>query len=149
MPREGDTGCFHLDRSIDNRTDVLRNWRVTTDSRNVAQVVARNLGGDVRMIEDPGCCDWEVLTQSSTVEVLVSEVADGGITFFLLGESDVGSFFFSSAMWNPEEIFRLSTAMEYYSARCILRLKPVEFETRTGLTVLYILPSIELVASGP
>ncbi|MFJ9818800.1 hypothetical protein ACIRU3_26815 [Streptomyces sp. NPDC101151] len=148
MLRKEHAGYFHSSRATNGRTEALDAWRVTTDSQNVAQVMARQLGGDVHGIENSPDGRWEVLTESPAVEILVSEVADGVIAFTLLGEAGIGAFLFSSDMWNPEEISRMSVVGDSDFARCELRLMPIEFKTRTGLTILYILPSIELLASG-
>ncbi|MCL6300275.1 hypothetical protein [Streptomyces kronopolitis] len=121
---------------------------MTTDSLNVAQVMARELGGDVRAVEESRYGRWEVLTESPAVEVVVTQTGGGTVSFTLPMEPDIGAFSFSSNMWNREQISRLSTVGDSYSARCELRLRPVEFKTQTGLTVLYILPSIEMVNSG-
>ncbi|MGW0882907.1 hypothetical protein [Streptomyces sp. NPDC002671] len=116
---------------------------MTTDSRDVAQVTARKLGGEVRGIEDSPRGRWEVLTESPVVEILVRDVTDAGITFILSGETEIGEFFFSSDMWNPEEMIKMSANGDSRSVPCRLKLESVEFKTRTGLTILYILPSLQ------
>ncbi|MFI1736328.1 hypothetical protein [Streptomyces sioyaensis] len=141
-------GYFHSGRSINGQTETLYEWRVTTDFLNVAQAIARELGGDVRALENSRHDRWEVLTGSPAVEVVVIQAGGGTVSFTLPMEPDIGAFSFSSNMWNREQISQLSAVGDSHSVRCELRLRPVEFKTQTGLTVLYILPSIEMVNSG-
>ncbi|MGW1054266.1 hypothetical protein [Streptomyces sp. NPDC002521] len=148
MLRKEYAGCFHSDRIFGGRREALHEWRVTTEFRDVAQVTARKLGGEVRCIEDSPHGRWEVLTESPIVEVLVNEVASGGITFMLSEETEIGEFSFSSDMWNPQEVIKMPADGNSPSVPCRLKLESVEFKTRTGLTILYILPSLQLANSG-
>ena len=148
MLRREHAGYFHSSRAINGRTETLYKWRVTTHSHAVARATARRLGGDVHGVEDSPYGRWEVLTESPAARIEVRKAADGEITFVLPDEMDLGEFFFGSDKWNVEQISRMSTISDSSPMRCELRLKPVEFRTRTGLTVLYILPSIELLTSG-
>jgi hypothetical protein len=148
MLRKEHAGFFHSSRTIDGRTETLHKWRVTTGSRSLAQKTARQLGGDVQGVKNSPHDSWEVLTESSAAEIVIRRVVDESISFTLPGEPYIGSFFFSSDMWNSDEISQVSTVGDSYSMRCNLTLKHVEFKTRTGLTVLYILPSIGLLDSG-
>ncbi|MFD4875985.1 hypothetical protein ACFWOB_21865 [Streptomyces sp. NPDC058420] len=147
MPREDHAGCFHASRTMNGRTEVQRAWRVTAGTRHVASVIARRLGGEVYEVGNSLNDEWEVLTESSAVEILVNDISGNGITFTLPGEVEVGEFSFSSEMWNPVEISRIPVGSPE-SVRCGMALKAVEFTTRTGLTFLYILPSIEILTSG-
>jgi hypothetical protein len=148
MLRRGHAGCFHSGRTINGRSEALYKWRVTTDSLAVARATARRLGGDVRDVEDSPHGQWEVLTESPVAEIALSKATDREITFSLPGETALGEFFFGSDMWNPEQISKMAAVCDSNSMRCELSLKPVEFKTRTGLTVLYILPSIEFLVSA-
>src|SRR5882757_8797511 len=104
MLRKELAGYFHSSRAINGRTETLRKWRVTTDSRTTARATARRLGGNVRGIEGSAHGRWEVLTESPAVVVIVREIADGGIAFALPNETGLGEFFIGSGMWNPEQI---------------------------------------------
>ncbi|MFJ6669173.1 hypothetical protein [Streptomyces sp. NPDC091383] len=146
MLRKEYAGRFHSDRVFSGRREALHEWRVTTNSRDVAQVAARRLGGEVRGIEDSPHSRWEVLTETPIVEVLVEDVTSEGISFMLAEEIEVGKFFFSSNMWNPQEIIKMSVNGDSPSVPCRLKLESVEFKTRTGLTILYILPSLQLTS---
>ncbi|WP_405686428.1 hypothetical protein OG204_20905 [Streptomyces sp. NBC_01387] len=148
MLRKERAGYFHSGRTMNGRTEILHNWRVTTDARGVALAIARQMGGDVRAIEDSSHGRWEVLTDSPAAEILVSEVTDGDVAFSLPGGEGIGAFSFCSNMWNPEEISQLPNGRDSFSVECEMALKPVEFKTRTGLTVLYVLPSIKLLTSN-
>ncbi|MFI5688898.1 hypothetical protein [Streptomyces sp. NPDC051636] len=148
MLRKEYAGYFHSDLIFNGRTEALHAWRVTTGCRDVAQVTSRKLGGEVRGSKDLPEGRWEVLTKSPAVEILVREVTGDGIAFTLPGETAIGEFFFRSEMWNPEDIAKVSADGDLRYRPCQLKLEPVEFKTRTGLTILYVLPSIQLTASG-
>lgn len=148
MLRKECAGFFHSSRTVNGRTEALYEWRVTTGSRDVARVVARRLGGAVRSVENYSSGRWEVLTESPVAEIVVRKIEGGEIAFSLFDNLTLGEFSFVSGMWNPEQIGKISTAGESNSMRCELRLKPVAFKTRTGLTVLHILPSIKALALG-
>ncbi|MFG2370404.1 hypothetical protein ACGFY9_02850 [Streptomyces sp. NPDC048504] len=147
MPREENAGCFHASRIMNGRTEILRAWRVTAGTRHAASVVARKLGGVVHAMDNSLNDRWEVLTESPAVEILVNGISGNDITFTLPGEAEIGEFAFSSEMWNPVEISRIPVGGPDL-VRCDMALKAVEFTTRTGLTFLYVLPSIEFLASG-
>ncbi|MER6011042.1 hypothetical protein [Streptomyces bluensis] len=120
---------------------------MTTDSRNVADSAAEYLGGRVQEAENPVHGRLEVLAESSAVDVFVSELTGEEISFRLAIDPDLGFFTFSSGVWNREEISQLSRACDSSSVRGELALRSIEFKTRTGLTVLYVLPSIRLRTS--
>jgi hypothetical protein len=109
--------------------------------------MAQKFGGEVHMVENAPGGRWQVLTESSAVGILLIDIVGGDITFTLPGESEMGAFLFGSDMWNPGEMSRVSAQISGFLP-CKLKIEAVEFKMRTGITVLYFLPSIKLLPSG-
>lgn len=123
-------GNFYCDRMIGGRTMQHHTWRLTSDFFCVARIVSRVLGGEVSKF---GNAAWEVVTEAQAIPVLLEEVHARGVVFRIASVAHIGSFFFESR--------HLTLDSNSLGSHRIL-IRPVLFETRTGLRVLYLLPEV-------
>lgn len=125
--------------------NLLATWRVTTDRPDIAQDIARLLGGTPRLRQPPGTDRLEVLTSSAALSIIVGKTADG-LPFRLAQQPDMGIFRVCFGSWTTTEVMgdamchRLATLTTSMSAQ--LSLENVDFTTLSGIHLRYLRPKL-------
>lgn len=139
-------GSFSSVRLVDGRYEESSTWCVKVDSPSVARDVSRILGGAPSDSQARRGGQWEIVTKAIEIPVLAEDLDDDRLAFRLFDHCDVGVFFFPFGVWSREEVAGRLSLLGPCRDRCVLSIKPVEFKTRTGLTVLYRLPFVSASA---
>jgi hypothetical protein len=140
-------GLFHSGRVVRGLPEALREWRVTTNERDVAERVSRLLGGDpVEGGADGG--GWEVLTGAGTVRIVVERADNTSLAFRLAEDYPLGVFEFRSGVWSLVQV--IGDAVARLSglgvpALCELGIGPVLLTTAMGTHVRYFRPSLRVM----
>ncbi|GGO35630.1 hypothetical protein GCM10012286_06610 [Streptomyces lasiicapitis] len=93
-------------------------------------MVSQVLGGQASEFGDVG---WEVETEAEEIPILLEETCACGVAFRIESAAHIGSFVFKSSYLMLDDCS--------LGPRSML-IRPVQFKTRTGMYVLYLLPEI-------
>lgn len=146
--RPDSDGRFHCLRTVKGRQEALSTWRVTTGSPDTAATIARLLGGEAREAHPSAREPWEIMTRTDGLRAVVEKASGSDLMFRLAVDCSAGVFHYSSGPWLLSEIMGKTVdllAGQGGPALCDLLIRAVDFTTRTGTMVRYLLPSLVLI----
>ncbi|GAA2657657.1 hypothetical protein GCM10010400_14060 [Streptomyces aculeolatus] len=142
-------GRFHPGHHIEH-AETRCHWRVATHYPHVARAMSRMVGAPMDGLSPAADGYWELVTVSSSVRIVFETADNTSVAFRVASVHDLGVFLFDSGCWDLEEIVGGTTELCTRAAGttlCELSLQPVLFTTRTGRTVLYIKPAIDVIGT--
>ena len=87
--------------------DMLPVWRLVVTSTEVAERVARLLGGTV---EPDGSHGWAVITHASTLNVWITRASASALGFRLMGAPGLGVIGLDLGPWSLADVFGTTAA---------------------------------------